>query len=114
MKVKRISRHAHKRYAERTGRSLGSMHHTALTRALSTGSEVHKNYLESRGFSIVKTQKGDRYVVWMDEFINEELCAIISKDMTVKTILTKDVFSYRELKAKRPWDFGGSDNEGCM
>lgn len=93
------SNHSVKQYAIRTGREIS----TALTdmredmKFADRCDDVCEILLN--GFSIVKYLKGDFYLTWHDDRVNEDLCAIVRKGVIV-TVLTKEMYSWARRRTK--------------
>lgn len=95
----KITSHALRQYESRTGRR-GLEGLIALPTALKNAENVSLDVTKERGFSIIKVFAGDKYLIWYDSNIKEEVCGIVSKDNALKTVLTKKIYSWAERSMK--------------
>lgn len=108
-----LSNHALSQYASRTGRSVDDCVIDLLTAIRDNGKKVTFEEAIDQGFSILRQFKGDVYFVWYDELINNDLLCIVADDGVVKTVLTKDIYSfvhqgkkYKHTKGVHSYDYG--------
>ncbi len=102
----KVTSHALQQYESRTGRrSLESI--ISLSGALEKADVVTLEQTVEKGFKITKIFKGDRYLVWYDDNISEDVCGIVSKDNVLKTVLTKKIYSWadRGMKVRQEIDY---------
>ena len=102
----KITSHALQQYEARTGRR-GLEGLMGLPVALKMVENVTLYTTKERGFSIVKVFAGDKYLIWYDENIKEEICGIVSKDNALKTVLTKKIYSWanRSMKVRNEMEY---------
>jgi hypothetical protein len=104
----KVTSHALKQYESRTGRnSLDTIF--SLMNALDSAKVVSFKEATNQGFTIVKQFKGDRYLIWHDGNIKEDVCGIVTEDNALKTVLTKNIYSWanRGSKLKSEYRFTG-------
>ncbi len=95
----RYTYHAINQYAIRTGRhAIDAL--LPLEKGVKESTKKTLHEVLDMGFSIIKVQKGDEYITWHDSIIGEDLCGIISKDNSLKTVLTKEIYSWSNRPIK--------------
>ena len=95
----RYTYHAINQYAIRTGRhSIDAL--LPLEKAVTGADKKTLDEVLDLGFSIIKVQKGDEYIVWHDNTIGEDLCGIVASNGALKTVLTKELFSWSRKPMK--------------
>lgn len=106
MKPLIITNHALEQYAARTGRNQYACA-AELINSIRTGKEVTFNdAIKENEFNVTRRFKGDRYYVWYDPKIDENLLAIVASDGAIKTILRKQMFGYNNRGAKQRYERG--------
>lgn len=116
MKEILITNHAIDKYASRTGRRMDS---SGLILGLvndikQKGVQLSIEEARVQGFNIQRYYRGDIFIVWHDDFINEDLLGIVAKDGSLKTVFRHEMFSYREhskyntnVTKGRVYNYGG-------
>jgi len=103
----KVTGHALQQYESRTGRrGLESIFN--LMKAMELADvKTFEEATKQHGFKIVKQFKGDKYLIWYDENISEEVCGIVARDNALKTVLTKKIYSWadRSMKVRNEIDY---------
>lgn len=97
MKQLIVTNHGLQQYAARTGRSQFSCV-AELINSVRFSEVVPYERTFDYGFTITRRFPGDTYRIWHDPKIDENLLAIISGDGAIKTVLRKEMFSYKPEK----------------
>lgn len=98
MKNLLLTRHCIDRYAIRTGRQNPWLNLETFLNCIQNARELTYTETVAAGFSITRIFKGDTYHLWYDEFVNDELLAVVAKDGAVKTILRREIYDYKYKK----------------
>ena len=105
MKPLIITNHALEQYASRTGRNQFACV-AELINSVRSSMEVKFQDIPSTGFSITRRFKGDTYYIWYDPKIDDQLLAIIASDGAIKTVLRKEMYSYKNPNTKQRYERG--------
>lgn len=103
MKPLIVTNHALEQYASRTGRNQFSCV-AELINSIRSATEVPYNSIPATGFKVTRRFKGDVYYVWYDPKIDDQLLAIIAGDGAIKTVLRKEMYSYKSNGTKDRYD----------
>lgn len=93
----KLTSHAIQRYSIRTGTPILQAS-LALLKSLNEGKYIDI-YTACSIFSITRIEKGDRYIIWFNEIIQENMLAIVKKNGSVVTVLTEKMCG---IKNSRP------------
>jgi len=108
MKNIKFTNHAIQQYESRTGNfATGTLFN--LMNAVKIAKTVTADEAEKLGFVILKRFKGDVYLVWHDDTINEDLLGIATSDGSLKTVLTKKIYSWcnKNMKVRNEIEYRG-------
>lgn len=98
--------HAIHQYAIRTGRYALEAREPLVASTLNARVVGYPDILQE-GFSIIKRQEGDTYLVWEDDNIHEDICGILNKQGVLKTVLTKKMYTWCRKGCKIRHESGG-------
>lgn len=98
MKPLILTNHCLEQYSARTGRDVMSCV-AELINSIRTGKEINFTDIEYYGFNIHRIFNGDKYYLWYDPKIDDDLLAIVAKDGAVKTVLRREMYSHRKKVA---------------
>lgn len=106
MKPLIVTNHALEQYASRTGRNQFACV-AELINSVRASKECKFADIPATGFNITRRFKGDTYYIWYDPKIDDYLLAIIAGDGAIKTVLRKEMYSYRNTNGKTRYDMTG-------
>ena len=96
----RASKHAIKRYAERTARVGEFGVEDILLNEVKNGTTIDHSALATNGF-VVRIDKTKTYVSWTDTRTYEPMCAVLDKDMNIVTVLTREMHAWHGYSRKQ-------------
>ena len=108
MKPLIVTNHCLEQYASRTGRNQFSCV-AELINSVRSAKEVQYRDVPDTGFCITRRFKGDTYYIWYDPKVDDQLLAILASDGAIKTVLRKEMYSYKNNGSKERYDTRG----GC-
>lgn len=103
----KVTSHALQQYESRTGRRALESIFTLMEALEEANTFTYEEATKQHGFKIVKQFKGDRYLIWYDKNIKEDVCGIVAHDNALKTVLTKKIYSWadRSMKVRNEIDY---------
>lgn len=107
MKPLIVTNHSLEQYAARTGRNQFACV-AELINSVRCSTALKFDEARSIGFNLTRQFKGDTYQLWYDPKIDDQLLAIVASDGAIKTVLRKEMYSYR-INSKERYDTKG----GC-
>ena len=96
--------HAVTQYMSRTGRHGEDNVLMTLRKSIETAREVTYEEAIDEDFKLIKPYKKDTYLIWHDDNIDEDVCGIVVDGKYLKTVLTKDLYSWCRKSKKIKYD----------